>query len=84
MKELGVDYIGSGECGRRIMVPLSDERWQTVLGKAILADVSKIRTAEVLERAGRSASGANSPEEAASPFQIMVWLNGSDHIGIPD
>ncbi|KAJ7151808.1 hypothetical protein C8R43DRAFT_1004427 [Mycena crocata] len=43
MDELGVDYLGSDHRNETEMVPLSDERWQTPLGKAILANVLEIR-----------------------------------------
>ncbi|KAJ7610009.1 hypothetical protein DFH06DRAFT_1485682 [Mycena polygramma] len=52
MSGLGVDFDGNDDpdAAERKMAPLSDERWQTTLGKAILRHVSEQETLLSLER----------------------------------
>ncbi|KAJ6579945.1 hypothetical protein DFH09DRAFT_1076850 [Mycena vulgaris] len=63
MHNIGVDYIGSdSDPDGGGMAPLSDERWQTELGQAILAEVLEERTAAALERLEQAADSEETPE----------------------
>ncbi|KAF8188525.1 hypothetical protein K438DRAFT_1972229 [Mycena galopus ATCC 62051] len=67
MDELGVDHIFANDPDGIKMAPLNDPRWQSVLGKAILADVVKRRTAHLLYASEQSLSEHNLPESSPSP-----------------
>ncbi|KAJ7077391.1 hypothetical protein B0H15DRAFT_562104 [Mycena belliarum] len=75
MDELGVDYIGSDNPDRT-MVPLSDERWQTVLGKEILANLLETRAGMGLDALSWSGpeSSASSPVPVSPAGDVSAWL----------
>ncbi|KAJ7239739.1 hypothetical protein C8J57DRAFT_1372509 [Mycena rebaudengoi] len=67
MDELGVDHIFADDPDSIKMVPLDDPRWQSALGKAILADVVQRRTAHLLYASEQSLSEHDLPESSPSP-----------------
>ncbi|KAK6969159.1 hypothetical protein R3P38DRAFT_3298795 [Favolaschia claudopus] len=53
MERLGVDHVGYGEYDPSEMAPFTDPRWETDLGKAIMANVMQQRMVMSLYESGR-------------------------------
>ncbi|KAJ6470142.1 hypothetical protein DFH09DRAFT_1221228 [Mycena vulgaris] len=70
-----MDLLGVGHDSEREMAPLSDERWQTDLGKAILADIIRAKT--VLSQYYSDHSDSD-PSESGSDRPSIMSLPGPE------
>ncbi|KAJ7119479.1 hypothetical protein C8R44DRAFT_788151 [Mycena epipterygia] len=86
MDELGVAYIGCGDREDRRLLPFSDERWLTVLGKAIMEDLVTGRVIQSIHNASwRLQSGSTSPPVplSRSPSPEGDWYGVERNEAVP-
>ncbi|KAJ7454600.1 hypothetical protein B0H11DRAFT_2069155, partial [Mycena galericulata] len=82
MNQLRVNYTGGEDHEESEMAPLDDERWQTVLGQAILANVMQDRMSQSLYESG-SDSGFDTPDDNSQPVAPAPrrrWVDMNDPV----
>ncbi|KAJ7639920.1 hypothetical protein B0H17DRAFT_1216745 [Mycena rosella] len=87
MHELGVDYNGNENRHELDVAPLSDARWQTELGQAVMAEMLRGRIAQSLYESGGSTSGSSikdSPNEDPESASFEQSSSSSDFANAKD